>query len=102
MTFFNDPHIPRFEFPDDLPEAAPDYCMECDTYYRKDDGENCHCNCQDCGEELPVDDGNFGHCHNCCECDTCNEAYEVIEKHHEATGEWKDMPVITCEKVFSQ
>ena len=90
--------IPRFQDPDYF-ETAPDYCMECDTEYHKDDGEFCNCHCSDCGDELPeVDDS---HCQNCCDCDACTEAHDAIEKHHEKTGEWLDSPVIIGEKVYS-
>ena len=82
----------------DYHEAEKEYCCVCDTYI--DDGEFCECHCSDCGEELPEADD--AHCTNCCECDACMEAYDEIEKHHEATGEWKDMPIITGEKVFTR
>ena len=100
MTYFNDPPMPRFELPDDnYSEPEKDYCGCCDTFYYEDEGEYCHCHCQKCGEELPEADD--AHCSNCCECDACMEADAKIYAHHEATGEWLDMPIITGEKVHS-
>ena len=80
-------------------DAEVDFCVVCSEPHNGDEGIFCNCHCSDCGEELPETDDS--HCQNCCECDACTEAYEVIEKHHEATGEWLDDPVITGEKVYS-
>ena len=94
------------------PEPDENWCGRCDAVIDTDDPFEiaCKCNpdamamhCSDCGEELPeTADGKIGHCENCCECDACMEAYDAVEKHHEATGEWKDMPVITGEKVYTR
>ena len=78
MTYFNDPHIPRFEYPADAPEG--NYCSRCDLVIDTDDmfEPACSCDpdayCSDCGEELPEADD--AHCTNCCECSECFESDE--------------------------
>ena len=91
--------------------ASPDeydaeivHCELCTEPHEADEHcQNEHCHCQDCGEQLPLTaDGNdVGHCENCCGCNACTEAWNEIEKIHEVTGEWQDMPIITGEKVYS-
>ena len=81
-------------------EDAPENCVVCSEPHNPEADIFCNCHCSECGDELPEADDS--HCTNCCQCDACIEAYDAIEKHHEKTGEWKDMPVITGEKVFSQ
>ena len=80
-------------------EDAPEFCVVCSEPHNPEADVFCFCHCSDCGEELPEEKDS--HCQNCCECDACTEAYKVIEKHHEATGEWLDNPVITGEKVYN-
>ena len=56
MTYFNDPHIPRFQEPDYYENAGEQItCEICQEYYYEDDQycQNPHCHCQECGEELP-------------------------------------------------
>ena len=78
MTYFNDPHIPRFEHPDDAPEG--NWCDRCDAVIDTDDmfEQACSCDpdahCSDCGEELPEEFD--AHCENCCECSECFESDE--------------------------
>ena len=58
--------------------------------------------CQTCGEPLPeLDNGEIGYCPNCCECDSCCDAYQRIEEIHRKTGHWHDMPIVTGEKVYT-
>ena len=102
MTYFNDPHIPRFEHPDYF-DAEIVHCELCTEPYEADEHcQNEHCHCQDCGEALPeTEDGNdVGHCENCCECDACYDAEEKAQAIFESTGEWIKK-VITGEKVFT-
>ena len=73
MTYFNDPPMPRFEYPADAPEG--NWCDRCDLVVDTDDPFETACTCDpdafctECGEELPEDDDAC--CKNCCECEVC-------------------------------
>ena len=90
----------------DLPEIV-EHCKLCTEPHPE--GEPCtneHCHCQECGEPLPElpapQNGEIGHCENCCECAECVKQWRIAYFMYKETGEWADILPTAGEKVYTQ
>ena len=84
-------------------EPEQEYCEHCDEL--REPEQHCtneQCTCQACGETLPESDSKeTPHCQNCCECDECAHQWWLLYFDALETGAWRDIPVITGEKVYT-